>query len=163
MLLAVTHETPFYGALNASLRSKNRSDVKAFFPWMKLMLNGLYKLPLGDGSGTLQSVFRGVHGLLKREMKGDVYFHRVQTRFPVDICPAFSNFVYRHAHMDVCLYTFCGTFFSQLYTTFLHYLPTIEHNLHISGSQEAVPKGQEICQRMLDICAHRIFFLLAKQ
>ena len=77
MLLAVTHETPFYGELNASLRSKNRSDVKPFFPWMKLMLNGLYKLPLGDGSGTLQNVFRGVHGSLNREVKGGVYFYRV--------------------------------------------------------------------------------------
>ena len=77
MLLAVTHETPFYGELNASLRSKNRSDVKPFFPWMKLSLNGLYKLPLGDGSGTLQNVFRGVHGSLKREVKGDVYFQMV--------------------------------------------------------------------------------------
>ena len=69
-LLAVTHETPFYGELNASLRSTNRSDVKTFFPWMKLMLSGLYKLPLGDpkGSpGSLTSVFRGVHGSSSRE------------------------------------------------------------------------------------------------
>ena len=28
-----THETPFYGALNASLRSSNRADVKPFFAW----------------------------------------------------------------------------------------------------------------------------------
>ena len=28
-----THETPFYGALNETLRSTNRSDAKPFFPW----------------------------------------------------------------------------------------------------------------------------------
>ena len=66
-MLAVTHETPFYGELNASLRSKNRSDVKPFFPWMKLMLSGLYKLPLGDASGSIVTVYRGVQGSSRRE------------------------------------------------------------------------------------------------
>ena len=28
-----THETPFYGALNAALRSTNRADAKHFFAW----------------------------------------------------------------------------------------------------------------------------------
>ena len=66
-VLAVTHETPFYGELNASLRSKNRSDVKPFFLYMKLMLSALHRLPLGDGSGGVMTVYRGVHGLLKSE------------------------------------------------------------------------------------------------
>ena len=29
-----THETPFYGCLNESLRSKDRSDIKPFFYWV---------------------------------------------------------------------------------------------------------------------------------
>ena len=28
-----THETPFYGALNGTLRSTNRAEAKPFFPW----------------------------------------------------------------------------------------------------------------------------------
>ena len=28
-----THETPFYGALNTTLRSTNRADAKPFFAW----------------------------------------------------------------------------------------------------------------------------------
>ena len=33
VLLAVTHETAFYGSLNSALRSTNRDDIKPFFPW----------------------------------------------------------------------------------------------------------------------------------
>ena len=57
LTLAVTHETPFYGALNECLRSENREDIKPFLPWMKLALSGLYRLPLQN-----ITVYRGVHG-----------------------------------------------------------------------------------------------------
>lgn len=50
-----THETPFYPALNKCLRSRDRTDIKPFFRWMKLALSGLYKLSL-----ELQTVYRGV-------------------------------------------------------------------------------------------------------
>ena len=33
-----THETPFYGSLNATLRSANRADAKPFFCWYCVLL-----------------------------------------------------------------------------------------------------------------------------
>ena len=33
VVLAVTHETAFYGSLNAALRSTDREEIKPFFPW----------------------------------------------------------------------------------------------------------------------------------
>ena len=57
-----THETPFYGALNESLRSKSRSDIKPFFHWMKLALSGLYRLPLVP-----MTVYRGVRRDLRKQ------------------------------------------------------------------------------------------------
>jgi hypothetical protein len=40
-----TQETPFYGALNGALRDKDRSKLKPFFPYLKLLFTALHKLP----------------------------------------------------------------------------------------------------------------------
>lgn len=53
-----TMETPFYGAFNLALRSRDRNSAKAFFPFLQLLLLGIYKLP--KSSGTL---FRGTKNL----------------------------------------------------------------------------------------------------
>ena len=52
-----TMETPFYGALNAALRSENRSLIRPFIKFVKLFLSGLYLLPLPPAPTV---VFRGV-------------------------------------------------------------------------------------------------------
>ena len=39
-------ETCLYPRLNAALRNHNTSDLEPFLPYMKLLLSGLYQLPL---------------------------------------------------------------------------------------------------------------------
>ena len=80
---------------------------------MKLVLNGLYKLPLGDGSGTLQSVFRGVHGELKRVVFISTVY---KLDFPLIFVLSFQ-FLFTGMHTWTCVYTLCGTFPIQLVTT----------------------------------------------
>jgi hypothetical protein len=50
-----TQATPFYKLLNAQLRSANRVDLKPYFPYLKLIMGGLAKLP-----SIPQTVYRGV-------------------------------------------------------------------------------------------------------
>jgi len=50
-----TQETPFYKKLNELLRTRNRDLLKPFFPYLKILLTGMFKLtPLST------TVFRGV-------------------------------------------------------------------------------------------------------
>ena len=51
-------ETPFYGAFNSALRSRDRNEAKPFFPFLQLLLLAMHKLP--KSSGTL---FRGTRNL----------------------------------------------------------------------------------------------------
>ena len=41
-----TQESEIYKELNLRLRGRNRAELKPFFPYLKLLLSGLYKLPL---------------------------------------------------------------------------------------------------------------------
>ncbi len=50
-----TQEGPFYKILNERLRNADRNKLKPFFPYLKLILKGLYKLPVVDNT-----VYRGV-------------------------------------------------------------------------------------------------------
>ena len=53
-----TQDTPIYRTLNAVLRERNRSLLLPFFPFLKLLLGGLYKLPL---PATPKTIYRGVN------------------------------------------------------------------------------------------------------
>ena len=50
-----TQESRFYKVLNASLRAQDRSEILPFFPYLKLVLRGLRKLPALE-----TTVYRGV-------------------------------------------------------------------------------------------------------
>ena len=54
-----TQETPFYSALNGALRDKDRSRLKPFFPYLKLVLPAIELLPkFGSGRPTWRGVCR---------------------------------------------------------------------------------------------------------
>jgi len=53
-----TLETPLYSALNQRLREPKRERLRPYLPYIKLLLNGLYKLPIVSS----ETVFRGVKG-----------------------------------------------------------------------------------------------------
>ena len=50
-----TQETCLYPRLNAALRNHDVRGLEPFLPYMKLLLSGLYQLPL-----TLVQTYRGV-------------------------------------------------------------------------------------------------------
>ena len=50
-----TQEGPFYPALNAALRDADRAALKPFFPYLKLVITALHKLPR-----VRDSVYRGI-------------------------------------------------------------------------------------------------------
>ena len=57
-----TQATPFYGILNSRLRNADRKLLVAFFPYLKLLLKALYKLP------TIETiVYRGINKNLTNE------------------------------------------------------------------------------------------------
>ena len=60
-----TQDTPFYTLLNGCLRERNRELIKPFIPLIKLILTGLYKLPIISGG----VVFRGVKGDISAAFK----------------------------------------------------------------------------------------------
>ena len=67
-----THESELYGRLNALLLQRDRSRLKPFFPYLKLVLDAKHKLPRYEGT-----VWRGVKGinLLSKYPKGkEVYW-----------------------------------------------------------------------------------------
>eukprot|EP00802_Teleaulax_amphioxeia_P009581 Tamp_09601.p1 GENE.Tamp_09601~~Tamp_09601.p1 ORF type:complete len:384 (-),score=76.18 Tamp_09601:385-1536(-) len=67
-----THESELFGRLNALLRQRDRSRLKPFFPYLKLVLDARHKLPRYEGT-----VWRGVKGvnLLSKYPKGkEVYW-----------------------------------------------------------------------------------------
>ena len=45
-------DTPFYRRMNSALASKDRSQAKPFFKYLKLCLGGLHKCPLVSGTYT---------------------------------------------------------------------------------------------------------------
>ena len=51
-----TQETPLYKKLNTLLRDHGRSGMEPFLPYLKLLLHGLYQLPLEN----ITIVYRGV-------------------------------------------------------------------------------------------------------
>ena len=54
-IYAYTIESPLYMHLNALLREENRSSLKPFFPYLRLLLTGLRRLPKEEGL-----IYRGV-------------------------------------------------------------------------------------------------------
>jgi hypothetical protein len=55
-----------YFALNAALRSPNRQDLKPWFLFLRLLLNGLFRLPPISGN-----IYRGINSHMNKEyMKG---------------------------------------------------------------------------------------------
>jgi hypothetical protein len=63
-----TKHTKFYPTLNEVMRSLNRALVEPFLPYLKLLLSGLYKLPLPD---TPKTVYRGVKKQLYADYPAD--------------------------------------------------------------------------------------------
>ena len=59
-----TQESPFYSILNRSLRERDRSKIKAFLPFLRLMMSGLHKIPI-----VAQTVYRGVRKDLTSSFK----------------------------------------------------------------------------------------------
>ena len=53
-----TMETPFYGAFNSALRTRDRNESKCFFPFLQLLLLAMHKLPKSNGM-----LFRGTRNL----------------------------------------------------------------------------------------------------
>ena len=53
-----TMETPFYGAFNSALRTRDRNESKCFFPFLQLLLLAMHKLPKSKGT-----LFRGTRNL----------------------------------------------------------------------------------------------------
>ena len=51
-------ETPFYGAFNSALRTRDRNESKPFFPFLQLLLLAMHKLPKAKGI-----LFRGTKNL----------------------------------------------------------------------------------------------------
>ena len=51
-------ETPFYGAFNSALRTRDRTAAKPFFAYLQLLLLALYKLPKSK-----TTLFRGTRDL----------------------------------------------------------------------------------------------------
>jgi len=62
-----SQETDFCYVMNSACRAEDRSQLKAFFPSMKLMLQGYKKLPKYEGTG-----YRGIKGDDKRYKKGAI-------------------------------------------------------------------------------------------
>ncbi len=58
-----TQDGPVFRILNARMRESNRHALKPFLPLVKLMLNGLYKLPCT----TTAVVYRGVKADLSHQ------------------------------------------------------------------------------------------------
>jgi len=63
-----TQESPLYGCLNEALRAKDRSKVKPFFPFLKLLLTGLGKIPKENGD-FWRGVKRDLHADFEQKMK----------------------------------------------------------------------------------------------
>jgi NAD:arginine ADP-ribosyltransferase len=61
-----TMKTPFYSALNAALRLRDREKSKPFFPYLQLLLLAMHKLPKTTGSVAL---FRGTRNLSSKVIK----------------------------------------------------------------------------------------------
>ena len=59
-----TQESPFYSILNRGLRERDRSKIKAFLPFLRLMMSGLHKIPM-----VAQTVYRGVRKDLASSFK----------------------------------------------------------------------------------------------
>ena len=57
-----TQETSLYKILNARLRNSNRDFVRPFFPYIKLLMKGLFKLPQ-----VKTTVYRGINKNLESE------------------------------------------------------------------------------------------------
>ena len=53
-----TMETPFYGAFNSALRTRDRKESKPFFPFLQLLLLAMHKLPKAK-----EILFRGTKNL----------------------------------------------------------------------------------------------------
>ncbi len=62
-----TQESPFYSHLNRFLRDRDRTKLKPFFPFLKLLLSAIYLLPTIRGT-----VYRGI----KRNLAGDYWKSR---------------------------------------------------------------------------------------
>ena len=59
-----TQESPVYRELNAALRSRNRNNISAFIPFLKLLLSAVYCLPLHS-----THMYRGVKADLSSQYK----------------------------------------------------------------------------------------------
>ena len=46
LILFLSQETCLYHRLNAALRNQDKRGLQPFLPYMKLLLSGLYQLPL---------------------------------------------------------------------------------------------------------------------
>jgi hypothetical protein len=64
-----TQETKFYKLLNSRLRSESRPDLLCFLPYLRLLLDGLYRLPL-----ITDTVYRGVRLKLAPDYAEGKYF-----------------------------------------------------------------------------------------
>jgi len=64
-----TQETPLYRVLNGCLRNEVRKVLKPFFPYLKLLLRAMYKLP-----AVKSHVYRGVKmDFSKKFVSGEEY------------------------------------------------------------------------------------------
>lgn len=79
-----TMDTPLYSALNSALRDENRVALKTWFPFLKLFITALEKLP------SLQSiVWRGVAG----DVGSNFIENDVKTWWSVTSCSKANNVV----------------------------------------------------------------------
>jgi hypothetical protein len=68
-----SRQTPFYSSMNKALHSRTRSEAKKFFPYLRLMLGGLFKCPLEYN--TLKRGIRDPTDQLHRQVRGQVPFY----------------------------------------------------------------------------------------
>ena len=80
-----TQETPLYRVLNDRLRSEKRELLVPFFPYLKLLLRAMYKLPV-----IKCSVYRGVtKDLSKSFVSGESYIWWGLTSTATDLAVRF--------------------------------------------------------------------------
>jgi hypothetical protein len=68
-----SRQTPFYSSMNKALHSRTRSEAKKFFPYLRLMLGGLFKCPLEYS--TLKRGIRDPTDQLHRQVRGQAPFY----------------------------------------------------------------------------------------
>ena len=68
-----TMETPFYGAFNKALRTRDREAAKAYFPFLQLLLLAMHKLPKSKGI-----LFRGTKNLPQNVL--DEYIKKAKSK-----------------------------------------------------------------------------------